>query len=35
MFDGTAEHEGRKTELANAIFFFTKLLYIFFSTVSF
>ena len=30
MFDGIAEHEGRKTELANAIFFFffffTKLL---------
>ena len=22
MFDGIAEHEGRKTELANAIFFF-------------
>ena len=25
MFDGIAEHEGRKTELANAMFF-TKLL---------
>ena len=33
MFDGIAEYEGRKTELANAIFFFTKLLI--FSTVSF
>ena len=22
MFDGKAEHEGRKTEFANAIFFF-------------
>ena len=22
MFDGIAEHEGRKTELANAIFFY-------------
>ena len=35
MFDRVAEHECRKTELANAIFFsfFTKLLI--FSTVSF
>ena len=34
MFDGIAEHEGRKTELPNAFFFFfTKLLI--FSTVSF
>ena len=32
MFDGIAEHEGRKTELPIAIFF-TKLLI--FSTVSF
>ena len=32
MFDGIAEHEGRKTELAKAIFF-TKLLI--FSAVSF
>ena len=33
MFDGIAEHEGHETELANAIFFFTKLLI--FSAVSF
>ena len=33
MFDGIAEHESRKTELANAIFFLTKLLI--FTTVSF
>ena len=33
MFDRIAEHEGHKTELANAIFFYTKLLI--FSTVSF
>ena len=35
MFDGIAEHEGRKVELANAISFsfFTKLLI--FSTVPF
>ena len=33
MFYGIAEHEGRKTELANAIFFFMKLLI--FSTVFF
>ena len=38
MFDGIAEHEGRKAELASAIFFFlffffTKLLII--CTVSF
>ena len=26
MFDGIAEHEGRKTELPIAIFFLTKLL---------
>ena len=32
MFDGIAEHEGRKTEMENAIFL-TKLLI--FSTVSF
>ena len=30
MFDGTAEHEGRKTELANAIFFFHKIAYFFY-----
>ena len=24
MFDGIAEHEGRETELANAIFFFLR-----------
>ena len=29
MFDGIAEHEGCKTELSIAIFFFTKL-FIFF-----
>ena len=29
MFDGIAEHEGRKNELANAISF-TKLLFFFF-----
>ena len=33
MFDGIAEHEGRKTELANAMFF-TKLL-VFFSLLLF
>ena len=33
MFDGIAEHEGRKTELPIAIFFCTKLFI--FSTVSF
>ena len=33
MFYGIAEHEDRKTELANAIILFTKLLI--FSTVSF
>ena len=33
MFDGIAEHEGRKSELANAIFFFYEIAY--FSTVSF
>ena len=31
MFDGIAEHEGRKTELANAMFFMKLLI---FSTVS-
>ena len=34
MFDGIAEHEGRKTELVNAIFFFF-LRNCLFSTVSF
>ena len=29
MFDGIAEHEGRKTELANAIFF-CEIAYFFF-----
>ena len=33
MFDGIAEHDGRKTEWPIAIFFITKLLI--FSTVSF
>ena len=33
MFDGIAEHVGRKTELPMAIFLFTKLLIV--STVSF
>ena len=28
MFDGIAEHEGRKTELANAICFFLIYLYL-------
>ena len=35
MFDGIAEHEGRKTELANAIFFFFFYEIAYFSTVSF
>ena len=34
MFDGIAEYEGRKTELANA-FFFNEISYFFFYTVSF
>ena len=34
MFDGIAEHEGRKTELAQAMYF-TKLLIFLFFTVSF
>ena len=29
MFDGIAEHEGRKTELANTIFFFYEIAYFF------
>ena len=35
MFDGIAEHEGRKTELPIAIFFFFLRNCLFFSTVSF
>ena len=30
MIDGIAEHEGRKTELVNAIFFFYDIAYFFF-----
>ena len=30
MFDGIAEHEGRKTELANAIFFLRNCLFFYY-----
>ena len=30
MFDGIAQHEGRKTQLANAIFLFLFLFFFFF-----